>query len=59
MGRKFKRWIITDAGMREEVAHWLLEERNVWGTRAKLWKENIISTLVKKVNYMKEYCGIW
>ena len=48
MGRKFKRWISTDTGMGEEVTHWLLEGRNVWVTRAKLWEENIISTLVKK-----------
>ena len=32
--------ISTDAGRREEVAHRVLEGRKVWGTVAKLWKEN-------------------
>ena len=33
--------ISTDGGMGMEVAHRMLEEK-LWGTMAKLWKENII-----------------
>ena len=51
MGRICKEWkfkylevmISTDGGMGEEVAHMVIEGRKVWGTMAKLWKENMIS----------------
>ena len=35
--------ISTDGGMREEVAHRVLQGRKVWGTMARLWKKNMIS----------------
>ena len=40
--------ISTDGGMGEELAHRVLEGRKVWGTMAKLWKENMISREVKR-----------
>ena len=40
--------ISTDGGMEEEVAHTVAEGRMVWGTMAKLWKENMISREVKR-----------
>ena len=40
--------INTDGGMGEEVVHKVLEGRKVWGTMAKLWKENMISREVKR-----------
>ena len=43
--------ISTDGGMGEEVAHRVLEGRKVWGTMAKLWKENMISREVKRELY--------
>ena len=39
--------INTDGDMGEEVAYRVLEGRKVWGTMAKLWKENVISRGVK------------
>ena len=39
--------INTNDGMGEELAHRVLEGRTVWGTIAKLCKENIISREVK------------
>ena len=39
--------ISTDAGLVEEVVHWVLEGRKVWGTMAKLWKEKMIFREVK------------
>ena len=39
--------ISTDGCMGEEVAHRVLEGRNVWGMMTKLWKENVISREVK------------
>ena len=42
--------IITKRGMRE-VNHWMLEERKVWGSMGRLWKESRISTNVKRALY--------
>ena len=42
--------IITDGEMGEYVTHRVLEERNIWGTVANLWKENT-SREVKMVLY--------
>ena len=36
--------ISRDGGFGYEVAHRMLEERKVWGTMAKLWKENMMSS---------------
>ena len=43
--------ISTDGGMGEELAHRVLEGRKVWGTMAKLWKENMVSREVKRELY--------
>ena len=43
--------ISTDGGMGDEVVHRVLEGRKVWGTMAKLWKENMISRKVKRELY--------
>ena len=43
--------ISTNSGIGEEVAHRVLEGRKVWGTMAKLWKENVISREVKRELY--------
>ena len=43
--------ISTDGGMEEEVAHTVAEGSMVWGTMAKLWKENMISREVKRELY--------
>ena len=43
--------ISADGGMREEVAHRVVDGRKVWGTMAKLWKKNIISREVKRELY--------
>ena len=40
--------ICTDGDVEEEVAHRVLEGKKVWGTMAKLWKENMISREVKR-----------
>ena len=37
--------------MGDEAAHRVLEGRKVWGTMAKLWKENMISREVKRELY--------
>ena len=37
----------------EEVAHRVLEGRKVWRTIAKLWKENMVSRVVKRELYEK------
>ena len=34
--------VSTDGDMWKEAAHRVLEGRKVWGTMAKLWKENMI-----------------
>ena len=47
----FRVMISTDGGRGEEVAHRVLEGRKVWGTMAKLWKENMISREVKRELY--------
>ena len=39
--------INADGGMGEDVIHRALERRKVWGTMAKLWKENMISRYLK------------
>ena len=43
--------ISTDGAIGEELAHRVLEGRKVWGTLAKLWKENMICTEVKRELY--------
>ena len=43
--------ISTDGGMREEVAHRVLEGRKVWGMMTRLRKENVISREVKRELY--------
>ena len=40
--------ISTDGGMGEEVAHRVREGREVWGSMAKLWKENMMPRQVKR-----------
>ena len=40
--------ISTDGGVGQEVAHRVFEGRKLWGTMAKLWKENAISREVKE-----------
>ena len=57
MGRKYERWtsfITSLLGMGEEVAHRVLEGIKVWGTMPKLWKENMVSRVVKRELYEKE-----
>ena len=49
----FGAMISTDGGMVEEVTHRVLEGRKVWGTKAKLWKENLISREVKRELYQR------
>ena len=44
--------ISTNSGMGGEgVAHRVLEGRKVWGTMARLWKENMIFREVKRELY--------
>ena len=50
--------ISTYIGKGEDVAHRVLEGRKVWGTTAKLWKENMISREVKLDLYERVY-GLW
>ena len=46
------RGMINTNGCMEEVGgHRVLEERKVWGTMAKLWRENMISRKVKRELY--------
>ena len=49
--------ISTDGGVGEEVAHRVFEGRKVWGTKAKLWKENVISRDVKRGLYINR--SLW
>ena len=51
--------ISTDGGMGEEVAHRVLKGRKVWETIAKLWKENIISRVVKRELYERVVITTW
>ena len=43
--------ISTDGGMGEDVAHRVLEGRKVWEMMKNLWKENMISSEVKRELY--------
>ena len=43
--------ISTNGSMGEEVAHSVIEGRNIWGTMAKLWKKNMRSREVKRELY--------
>ena len=61
----------TDGGVGEEVAHRVVEGRKVWGTMAKLWKENVIWLILfmvrkrghqvhrrgEKQKYLRNICG--
>ena len=66
MGRKRKEWtsliIWEEVGMREEVVHRVLEERKVWKTMAKLWKENMLSREATRKLYERVVIpnsGLW
>ena len=39
--------ISMNSGVGEELVNGVLEERKVWGTMARLWKENMMSRKVK------------
>ena len=45
------RVILSKDFVGEEVAHMVLEGREVWKTMVKLWKENIMSREVKRELY--------
>ena len=47
--------VIKNGGIGDEVDHRVLEELKVWGTVAKLWKQNMIPGEVKGMNSQRRW----